>query len=175
MVSGSREKESFWVLLALLSETKAENNLNQSYQNGQMDTGQGLAGIDHTTVPVMAGLHGFFSQGFPMLLKSLSVFSELFEEFLPELFNHFRDEGIPDLLWIHKWFQSIFLYSFPLGLCIRIWDNIWASGTRFIFQASIAILKLIQTDLISLGFAEINERLKKLKDDDERLQPNWTQ
>jgi hypothetical protein len=52
----------------------------------------------------MSGLHGFFSQGFPLLLKFLKIFNILFEELLPELFAHFQEEGIPDLLWIHKWF-----------------------------------------------------------------------
>ena len=140
-----------------------------------MDPGLGLPGICHSTVPVMAGLDGFFSQGFPMLIKFLSVFNVLFEEFLPDLCQHFREEGIPDLLWIHKWFQSCFLYSFPLGLCIRIWDNIWASGTKFLFQAALAILKIIQNDLITLSFADINERFKKLKDEDERQSASWTQ
>ena len=134
MLSGSREKESFWVLAALMTaSTEGVNDLNISAQNGQMDPGLGLPGISHATVPVMAGLDGFFSQGFPMLAKFLSVFNILFEEFLPDLCQHFREEGIPDLLWIHKWFQSCFLYSFPLGLCIRIWDNIWALGTKFLF------------------------------------------
>lgn len=176
MVSGSREKEAFWVLTALLTETQDVGiDLNLGAQNGQMDPGQGLAGIDHKTVPVMSGLHGFYSQGFPLLAKFLSVFNTIFQEMLPDLFDHFRDEGIPDLLWIHKWFQSCFLYSFPQGLCIRIWDNIWANGTRFLFQAAIAVLKLIKNDLISLGFAEINERLKKLKDDEhDRQGGSWT-
>lgn len=123
----------------------------------------------------MAGLDGFFSHGFPMLEKFLKVFKILFKEFLPDLYRHFKNEGIPDLLWIHKWFQSCFLYSFPLGLCIRIWDNIWASGTKFLFQAAIAILKLIKNDLIELSFGDINERFKKLKDDDDRQVGSWTQ
>jgi uncharacterized small protein (DUF1192 family) len=42
------------------------------------------------------------------------------------------------------------------------------------FQASLAILKLIKNDLITLGFAEINERLKKLKEEDERTGQAWT-
>ena len=139
-----------------------------------MGPGLGLAGIDPSSVPIMAGLDGFFSHSFPMLEKFLSVFDTLFEEFLPDLHDHFKNEGIPDLLWIHKWFQYCFLYSFPLGLCIRIWDNIWATGTKFLFQAAIAILKLIKNDLIELGFGDINERFKKLKDEDERQVGSWT-
>lgn len=46
MLSGSREKEAFWVLTALLTETERHVDLNTSAQNGQMDEGQGLSGID---------------------------------------------------------------------------------------------------------------------------------
>jgi hypothetical protein len=95
----------------------------------------------------MAGLHGLYSPGFPLLLKISEVFHVLFEEHLPNLRAHFIDEGLPDLLWITKWFQSCFLYSFPMGLCLRIWDNIFAYGSRFILSTALAILKLIEANL----------------------------
>ena len=38
MLSGSREKESFWVLAALMTQSnEGVNDLNTSAQNGQMD------------------------------------------------------------------------------------------------------------------------------------------
>lgn len=57
-----------------------------------------------TKGPKMAGLHGMYSIGFPMLLKYQEVFHVLFEEHLPQLNAHFTDECLPDLLWITKWF-----------------------------------------------------------------------
>lgn len=86
------------------------------------------------------------------------------------------DEGLPDLLWITKWFQSCFLYSFPIGLCIRIWDNILAYGTRFIFSAALAILKLVENNLMGLSMGDINDFFKEIKDEDEskyRLLPDF--
>jgi len=61
--------------------------------------------------------------------------------------------------------MTCFLYSFPLGLCIRLWDNILAFGTRFIFNISISILLLLRDQLIELEFCDINEFFKCLKDD----------
>lgn len=86
------------------------------------------------------------------------------------------DECLPDLLWITKWFQSCFLYSFPIGLCIRIWDNILAFGTRFIFSTALAILKLVENNLLGLNLGDINDFFKQLKDEDEskyRLLPDF--
>lgn len=133
MVSGSREKESFWFFCALLTKHKIRE-------------------------PVMCGLNGFFSDGFPTLLRSVQVFHVLFAQYLPELSEHLSD--LPDLLWINKWFQTCFLYSFPLGLCIRIWDNTMADGSKFFFKAALAILKLVESELITLDFSEINEYFK---------------
>jgi hypothetical protein len=31
---------------------------------------------------------------------------------------------------------------------MRVWDNVFVYGTRFLFKASIAILKLIESDLL---------------------------
>jgi len=140
MVSGSREKESFWFFCALLHKCNIE---------GQ---------------PVMCGLNGFFTDGFPTLLRYVKVFHALMDLFMPDLHSHLED--LPDLLWINKWFQTCFLYSFPLGLCIRIWDNILADGTKFFFKAALAILKLVEQELLVLDFSEINEYFKSFNSTD---------
>ena len=106
----------------------------------------------------MGGLNGFYNDGFPTLMKYVEVFHVLFENAMPQLHDHLSE--LPDLLWINKWFQTCFLYSFPLGLCIRIWDNIMADGTKFFFKVALAILKLTENDLITLDFSEINEFFK---------------
>ena len=151
MMSGSREKESFWFFCALLTKRKIAE-------------------------PIMGGLNGFFSDGFPTLLKYVRVFHNLFEQHLPELKAHMIDnELIPDSLWITKWFQTCFLYSFPLGLCIRIWDNILADGTKFFFKATLGILKLIEPELLKLDFSDINEYFKSFikQDSSYKLLPDY--
>ena len=86
---------------------------------------------------------------------------------LPKLYSHFQDLNFPDLLWIHKWFQTIFLYSFPFKFCIRVWDCLLADGTKFLFQISLAILFLAAEELLELDFGGINDYFKALQDDNE--------
>lgn len=69
-------------------------------------------------------------------------------------------------MWLIKWFQSCFLYSFPFDLCIRAWDNILAYGTRFLFNMTLAILKSVETQLLELDMAEICEFMKLMKQED---------
>jgi hypothetical protein len=54
ITSGCREVEAFWVFASLLSNT------------GHSEQQQETPG---EAVPVMAGLHGFYSEGFPNMLK----------------------------------------------------------------------------------------------------------
>mmetsp|Transcript_42166 Transcript_42166/g.64658 ORF Transcript_42166/g.64658 Transcript_42166/m.64658 type:complete len:127 (-) Transcript_42166:1527-1907(-) len=115
LVSGGKEKETFWFFYQFLEKS---------------------------TEPIaFDGLASFYEMEFPLLMQYMGMFNDLFEEYLPDLYIHFREQDIHDCLWIQKWFHSIFLYSFPMGLCVRIWDNILAMGTRFIFNVSLAILQ----------------------------------
>lgn len=139
MVSGSREKESFYFFCSLL--TKSVNN---------------------SDCAEMCGVSGFFASGFRALLLQIKVFHRLFKKFLPKLQKHL--ENIPDALYLNKWFLTLFLYSFPLGLCIRIWDNILADGTKFIIKVALSILKLSEGDLLKLDFNGINEYFKSFSD-----------
>jgi len=118
IISGGNEKEAFWVFYSMQERS-------------------------HQQIP-FDGLCGFFEEGFPLLMQYLSIFKELFNEQIPDLSRHFDNEGLPDQLWIQKWFMSCFLYSLPLGLCIRIWDNLMAYGTRFLFNVSLSILFLLK-------------------------------
>ena len=81
MTSGSREKDAFWVMAALLSpneESTGPVSADESTQNGQMGQSKGLHGIDQSTVPRMAGLDGFYSHAFPILTTFLLIFDTLF-------------------------------------------------------------------------------------------------
>ena len=73
---------------------------------------------------------------------------------------------IPPMLWLGKWFTSLFILSFPISLCIRIWDNLLVHGSIYIFQVSLAILRLIEKPLLSYDLDGINQFLKSFKDDE---------
>lgn len=148
LINGGNEKDTFWFFSSLLNSTKP----NQS--------------DDNPFEPHFDGLKGFYKKDFPLLQLYFYQFEIIFQEQLPDLYNHFQEMGIPNLLWLQKWFQSLFLYSFPLGLCIRIWDNIIVHGTRYIFKVTVAILKLIEEDLLRLDMQGINDYFRSFKDDE---------
>lgn len=63
------------------------------------------------------------------------------------------------MLWIQKWYLSIYLYSFPLGVTLRIWDKIIAEGNFFIFKFAIGFLSLYEKELLALDMSGMNDFL----------------
>jgi hypothetical protein len=50
---------------------------------------------------------------------------------------------------------------------MRIWDNVFAYGTRFLISAVLAILKLIEPNLLSLSnLGDINDYFKQMREPD---------
>ena len=140
LVSGGKEHDTFWFFYAILEKT---HNLNP-----------------------FDGLASMYEEGFPLYMQYVQVFNELFEEYIPDLYDNFQMEGIPNEMWLQKWFMSCFTINFPMGLCVRIWDNLMAHGTKFILNVSLALLYLMKDELITLDMGGINEYFKKLKDDE---------
>jgi hypothetical protein len=54
----------------------------------------------------------------------------------------------------------------PFGLVLRIWDNVFVHGTLYLFQVSIAILKLIKEDLLIRDMDSINKLFSSFKDNE---------
>ena len=147
MLSGGKEKETFWFFDGILQE--------------KVSTGPRFGTFD--------GLANLYKPDFPLLMLYKDIFNSLFEEHLPDLFQHFQDQGYPIEIQTVQWFQTCFLYSFPMGLCIRIWDNILAKGTRFVFNIGLAVLKLLKDDLITLGMDTINQYFSELNENEQHL------
>lgn len=74
MISGAKEKETFWFFNALLEK-------------------------QHQQIP-FDGLQSFYECEFPLLMQYLRVFQDLFKEWIPELWQHFQNENIIDQMWI---------------------------------------------------------------------------
>jgi hypothetical protein len=52
----------------------------------------------------------------------------------------------------------------PFGLVLRIWDNLFVFGSRYLYQVTIAILKLLQDTLLERDMDEINTLFGNFRD-----------
>ncbi|CAI2386358.1 unnamed protein product [Moneuplotes crassus] len=149
MVNGGNEEEAFWLFVAITKK-------NQNF---------------HMVGNFEGGLEGFYVDKFPLYHQFVYQFDKLFEKKIPKLKSHFDNIGYPAPVWLQKWFMTLFLYSFPMKLCIRLWDNLLVEGLVYIFKFPLAIMEILQLTLLKCNFEEVNEILSNLRTmDDPDLQ-----
>jgi hypothetical protein len=60
--------------------------------------------------------------GLPLVQQYLSQFEKLVIELMPKLGQHFVEEMINPSMYASQWFITVFSYSFPFHLTLRVWD-----------------------------------------------------
>ncbi|CAK9185942.1 unnamed protein product [Ilex paraguariensis] len=86
------EKDAFWLLVALLKGA------------------------------VHAPMEGLNLVGLPLVQQYLFQFDHLVKGQMPKLGEHFTQETINPSMYASQWFITVFSYSFPFHLALRIWD-----------------------------------------------------
>ncbi|KAF0476374.1 rab-GTPase-TBC domain-containing protein [Gigaspora margarita] len=80
----------------------------------------------------------------------LYQFSALLSQILPKLHEHFQKHAIHPAMFASQWFLSLFAYTYPLPLVLRIYDIVFAEGApETIMRVAIALLKKNEANLLS--------------------------
>lgn len=128
------EEEAFWAFASLMEQSLSPDSLP------------------------LPGLGKSFIAGFPLVKLFEQLMNALMDE---ELKEHLKKLGLPNELWLHKWLSSLFLYSFPIGHCIRFWDLLMANGVSYFLPLACAILNRLSPRLRKAKSVEkCNEILK---------------
>ena len=95
-------------------------------------------------------IKGYFEQGFPLLKKNISSFYKLFNKLFPKLLKHFNEQDVYSQFWVGKWFQTLFILSFPFEESCYIWDILLIKGFDFCIYLSLAIIYYLENELLKL-------------------------
>ncbi|KMT18449.1 hypothetical protein BVRB_2g025940 [Beta vulgaris subsp. vulgaris] len=129
------EEDAFWLLVALLKGA------------------------------VNAPMEGLYLSGLPLVQQYLFQFDLLVREYLPKLGEHFSQEMINPSMYASQWFITVFSYSFPFHLSLRIWDVFLYEGVKVVFRVGLALLKSCQDDLIKLPFEKLIQALRNFPEE----------
>ncbi|CAG8652546.1 3155_t:CDS:1, partial [Cetraspora pellucida] len=78
-------------------------------------------------------------------------FSALLSQILPDLHAHFLEYGVNVAMFAAQWFLSLFAYTYPLPLIMRIYDIVFAEGApETIMRVAVALLQKNETKLLEL-------------------------
>ncbi|KAI7849062.1 rab-GTPase-TBC domain-containing protein [Circinella umbellata] len=81
----------------------------------------------------------------------LHQFSILLAQLCPELDKHLEDNGIHPAMYASQWFLTLFAYSFPIDLVLRIYDLVFAEGAvETITRVAIAVMQKNQSQLLEI-------------------------
>ncbi|CAN6235198.1 unnamed protein product [Urochloa humidicola] len=129
------EEDAFWLLVALLKGA------------------------------VHAPMEGLYQAGLPLVQQYLSQFEKLVMEHMPKLGQHFVDEMINPSMYASQWFITVFSYSFPFHLTLRVWDVFLYEGIKVIFQVGLALLRFCHDDLVKLPFEKLLYALRNFPEE----------
>ncbi|KAJ0099169.1 hypothetical protein Patl1_21552 [Pistacia atlantica] len=109
---------------------------------------------------VHAPMEGLYQVGLPLVQQYLFQFDHLVREHLPKLGEHFTKEMINPSMYASQWFITVFSYSFPFHLALRIWDVFLFEGVKIVFKVGLALLKYCHDDLVKLPFEKLIHALR---------------
>ena len=115
------ETDSFFLLMSLFSQTFITSKFN---------------------------LRGFFIENFPLLGLYIYIFKYYLRKKFKKIFEHLNKLEIPNQSWIAKWFQTLFVHTFPINDVIRIWDGIFSEGLKFIISFALSIIYNLENQIL---------------------------
>jgi TBC1 domain family member 10 len=107
-------------------------------------------------------LRGLYLDEMPRTMVVLYTLDKFIEQTMPELFEHFKAEGISTHMYATKWIMTLFAQQFSNVLVVRIWDVFYNEGWKIIYRIALALLKISEADLLDLTFEKILKYLQDL-------------
>lgn len=105
-------------------------------------------------------MEGLYGPGLPLVRQCLYQFEGLTAEHLPRLSAHFARECIHPSMYASQWFITVFSYSLPWDVVLRVWDCFMLEGIKIVFQVGIALLQASEEDLLALPFEALAANLR---------------
>uniref|UniRef100_A0A674B7N3 TBC1 domain family member 14 n=1 Tax=Salmo trutta TaxID=8032 RepID=A0A674B7N3_SALTR len=106
----------------------------------------------------------FFRVDHSLMLKYFAAFEVFFEENLPKLFAHFKENNLTPDIYLIDWIFTLYSKSLPLDLACRVWDVFCRDGDEFLFRVALGILRLYEDVLTRMDFIHNAQFLTRLPD-----------
>ncbi|KAK4318251.1 hypothetical protein Pmani_010736 [Petrolisthes manimaculis] len=101
------------------------------------------------------GLRDLFRDGFEILHMRFYQLGKLLEEQLPELSQHFQEQGVEIHMFASQWFLTLYTAKFPLFMVFHYLDLFLLTGLESVFQVALALLQMSKKELLALDFEGI--------------------
>lgn len=105
-------------------------------------------------------MENMYVPGVPDLALREFQLNHYFQCILPDLYTHFRKQGVTNAFFISRWFMTLFSTYLPIDCILPVWDCFFLEGWKVIIKVSIFLLKQIKTTLIQWDLEQISKHLR---------------
>lgn len=93
------------------------------------------------------------------ILVDQGVLKKLISKTLPNLWETLVKHKVDPNLFTVQWFVCLFAQSLDLEVLDEVWDHFFLYGGKTLFKAGLALLTLVEKDLVACGeFGNSEER-----------------
>jgi hypothetical protein len=113
---------------------------------------------------------GLWQAGVPKMKLRVYQLDRLLRWTLPKLHTHFECIQLAPEILVAQWFITIFSYTVPLSLTLRLWDSLFLGGWSAMYRVALALLSALEQQLLGLDLEGIGLLMRDWKRGD-GLQP----
>ena len=90
-----------------------------------------------------------------------SFFNILLKKYLDKIEKHFTKLEIVPQLYIVPWFEELFTRTLSVKLSCHVFDLFLIYGEVILYQTSLAIIKMLEEELLNLTVSEVFKALER--------------
>eukprot|EP00923_Selenidium_pygospionis_P058348 GHVN01102407.1.p1 GENE.GHVN01102407.1~~GHVN01102407.1.p1 ORF type:complete len:342 (+),score=58.15 GHVN01102407.1:70-1026(+) len=98
-----------------------------------------------------------------LIQRRYDVFGSLLQHTSPSLHSLLDSIGLPPEMFLLEWFLTIYTKPLTLELAACVWDVYLLDGEITLYVAAVALLRLIQTELLDADFEKARLLIGQLK------------
>lgn len=103
----------------------------------------------------------YYSPSMPGLLVDVRVLAALAHQEVPRVAARIDQLGVPWALFASKWFICLYADVLPVETVLRVWDCLFAEGSKVLFRVALTLLKVNESRFLTkTDFADMVEELK---------------
>lgn len=91
---------------------------------------------------------GMFDDNFPLVYFLNYLTHKKLAEMDKEVEEALQESGIPDEVWLHKWYMSLYTGYFPSYFCSRIFDIVLSTDIFMSVSFTVALLRTVRKEII---------------------------
>ena len=107
-------------------------------------------------------MRGMYKEGMAASFLRTFQFESVLQAHLPKLWRHLQAQGLETTMYLSQWTLTLFAYSLPFDMVVRVWDLFLFAGWSVFFGVALAVMEQLERALLRLG--ELDDVVRRLKD-----------